>query len=190
MTDETRLKILNKTGSIFALEPFTEEKLEAVLNPSENNSNLFDANLACLNDFIPSALTKAMREANWGFLMHPLEFTEDSGPLMGYAHSYTIPATVLKVVADVYNGKNRVIGSRWLSDGRPKVFVIYKEIPEEEEALIPEDFWALVAYQVAFLAFGRFPDNVKYQHLINAYNSLLVGLLRTDSNMFNGFWEG
>lgn len=179
MTDGTKLRIFNMTGSIAALEPFTEQDMESMT----------DSNLVVFDRFLAPALAKAMREADWGFLLHPLTLEDDMGPMCGYRHSYRIPATVLRVVADVHQGTFRQAADMLMTNGGPHVYVMYRDIADEDEGLVPEDFWSLVAYQVAFLSFGRLPDSAKYTHIMNTYNSLLLSLIRSDDGMFHGTWD-
>lgn len=178
MTDTVKLKIFNLCGAIFNLEPFTEESLE----------EMTDSNLVVFDSFLPSALSKAMRETNWSFLLHPVTLEESGQSFSGFEHAYKIPQGTLKIVTNTSAEKFRRIGNIFLTDGSANVFVIYKDVRNEDEDIIPEDFWTLVAYQLAFLVFGRYPDTAKYQHIVNAYNTVLSSLLRTEVTEFGGVW--
>lgn len=187
MTDTLRLKIFNLTGALFNREPYTQDDLEK-LDAGDEAAN---SDLVAYSQFLPSALGKAMRENNWAFLLHVITLEEDGGPRLGFQHSYTIPSEVLKIVTV---GRNRpyyrVAGGIYLTDAhKPEVLAIYKDIDEEAEETVPEDFIALVAYALALVVFPKFGDTNIYSHLMGEYERLKTALIRSDNGMFHLAWE-
>lgn len=179
MTDAVKLKIFNQCGAVFNRETFTEDDLEEGTN----------SNLVLYERFLTTALHKAMREANWSFLLHPVTLEDDLGEQFGYQRSFKIPATVLRIVAVNKAVKSKVMGNIFLTDGEPDVLVINKTITDDEEDYIPEEFWTLVAYELAFLVFGSYADSNIYNYIVTSYNNIMVSLLKSERSSEVQFWE-
>lgn len=169
MEDSTKLTIFNVAGSVFNLEPFKEEEL-ASESPSPE--------LETMKLFLPSALSKAMRETNWRFLVEKINLGEDLGPAGGYTHSFELPAGLFRICFSKtcgYELSKRVV----LSYGIPELYGIMSD-PDEDG--IPDDFWYLVGYALAFFVSNKIsPGDSKTQMAMNSYNTILLSMLQNEA---------
>jgi hypothetical protein len=124
------------------------------------------------------AQVRAMREFDWSFLTVKLQIDyDDDVPGRGFLHGYALPNGLLKVVRAYTKYKYEVAEGRIYTDiGEPDVYGIMADLPESH---VPEDFYELIAYALAYLIApmlapeGRM-DKVILQKYTWALNGLLV----------------
>lgn len=162
-----RLRIYNIALSVFNIAPLSEDDMEDTEGHPE--VQILDLHLA-------TALRKAMRERNWTFLEEKLDLGEDGGPEGGYRHSYALPEGLFRLTRA--DGIYRVSGNKILTDGMPLAYGIMQTPPDTG---VPEDFYDLVAFALAFYASPKLsPGDTKYQIAMNDYSSLLSTMVMND----------
>lgn len=128
--------------------------------------------------YLPFARLRAMREFDWSFLIQELELDLDNdvGGFLGFLHGYKLPENLLKVVPGDNPNTYQVTAGRYFTNvDNPKVYGVMKELPEEH---VPDDFYELIAYALAYqiaplLAPGGKMDQVTLQKYTWALNGLI-----------------
>lgn len=162
-----KLRIFNIALAIFNIAPLTEEMMEDKEGHPE---------IEILELHLPTALHKAMRERDWTFLERPLELGDDEGSAGGYSHSYTLPQGLFRLTRA--DGHYRIAGTKLLTDGMPFAYGIMQTLPDTG---VPEDFYDLVAFALAFFASPKLsPGDTKFQIAMNDYNTLLTSMIMND----------
>lgn len=176
----TKLDVFNLTLQMFNINPVTEEEYESM---TEDDKAYKD--IATLERFYPVALRKASRDHRWWFLEVKFELSDDLGSAHGYKHSYELPEDYHSLTwAD--GERYKVIGNILYTDGKGEAYGYVKDIIPTEEvtttttetddegnetevttttneavSYIPEDFYDLVAYVLAYLTAYRFNPELK-----------------------------
>ena len=140
------------------------------------------------------AVLKASKEHDWTFLTEVVKLGEDLGPEGGYRHSYKLPYGLLRVVH--MSGRGVVSGAKLLTDGFPRVYAIMAEktargefLFEQDESM-PEDFWQLVAYQLAMFCAPRLcRDSNVFSMIQYNYKNVLANMIESDSRNCVNFIE-
>lgn len=161
--------------------------IEPLASTTDLTSSSTEPIVKTLNTFFGTALRKASREHNWSFLTERIELEgDDNGAMGGYRHSYALPDDLFRLCgAD--GGDYRRVGNMILTNGRPIIFAITLDKDRRnnyyfgQEELVPDDFWELVAYELAILASTRLSSgDSKTQIIASIYNDLLQTLISND----------
>jgi hypothetical protein len=167
----TELELFNITLSLFDRE-ITQEDLDSP-TPSK------EVRLCKL--YYPLAKLKAMREFDWSFLVVRLQLdtSDDDGGSRGYLHGYKLPEGTMKVVQAFSVFPYEVAGGRLYTDvDNAVVYGIMKELPTEH---VPDDFYELIAYALAFQISGLLvPDGRMDQMILQRYTWASQGLISAD----------
>lgn len=162
-----RLRIYNIALAVFNIEPLAEDDLKDTEGHPE---------VQVLDMHFGTALRKAMRERDWTFLEERLKLGDDEGAECGYRHSYELPEGLFRLTRA--DGIYRVVGTRLLTNGRPLAYGIMLTPPDTG---VPEDFYDLVAFALAFYASPKLsPGDTKFQIALNDYNTVLQTLALND----------
>lgn len=171
-----KIEVYNMALDVLNIEPITSEELTAGTDPVVKS----------LNRFYGTALRKASREHSWSFLTEIVSLEgEDQGPKGGYKHAYALPDSLFRLVG-AEGGDYRRMGSLLLTNGKPEIYAILLEEGRKnfyfgQEDLVPEDFWELVAYALAFLVCPRLASgSTKIQEISAIYSTLLQTLIEND----------
>lgn len=160
------------------------------LQPLDDSTDLVNSSepiVKTLNTFFGTALRKASREHNWSFLTERIELEgDDNGAMGGYRHCYQLPDSLFRLCGAEGNDYKRV-GDKLLTNGKPIIYAITLDKDRRnnyyfgQEDLIPDDFWELVAYELAILASQRLSSgDSKTQIIATIYASLLQTLISND----------
>ena len=162
-----KLRIFNIALAIFNIAPLTEETIKDTEGHPE---------VQILELHLPTALRKAMRERDWTFLERPLELGDDKGEQGGFRHSYALPEGLFRLIRA--DGHYRISGNVLLTNGMPVAYGIMQTLPDTG---VPEDFFDLVAFALAFFASPKLsPGDTKFQIAMNDYNTLLTSMVMND----------
>lgn len=178
-----RIDVYNICLDVLNIEPITESDLSEKLDPVPTLERSFGF-----------AVLKASKEHDWTFLTEVVNLEEDLGSEGGYRHSYRLPYGLLRVV---HLPPNSVVsGMKLLTDGAPQIYAIVAEKNKQGEFLfeqdesIPEDFWQLVAYQLAMFCAPRLCRDTNVVSLIQYnYKSVLENMKESDSRNCVNFIE-
>lgn len=160
-----------------ALTPFNIELTDLDSKPDEKSVRL-------CRRLLPDAIRMAQREHNWTFLTVRLDmdYTDDSEGVGcgGYSHGYLIPSGVFKIVDTEPGVSHRVIGPRYCTDTKdPEVYGMMKTISEEG---VPDDFWTLVSYALAYLlAPSIAPGSQLSDEILRRYTWVAQGLISDEA---------
>ena len=178
-----RIDVYNICLDMLNIEPITESDLAGKVDP-----------VPILERNFGFAVLKASKEHDWTFLTEVVKLGEDLGPEGGYGHSYRLPYGLLRVVH--MTGRGVVSGSKLLTDGFPRVYAIMAEkTPKgefvfEQDDSIPEDFWQLVACQLAMFCAPRLCRDTNVFSMIQYnYKSVLANMIESDSRNCVNFIE-
>lgn len=161
--------------------------IEPLDNTVAIDNNATEPIVKTLNRFFGTALRKASREHDWSFLTERIGLEgEDLGSARGYKHSYALPDSLFRLVY-AEGGDYLRVGSTLLTNGSPVIYAITLEKDRRnnyyfgQEDLIPDDFWELVAYALAFFASPRLSSgDAKTSIIMSMYNTLLQTLISND----------
>lgn len=167
----TELELFNITLSLFDRE-ITQEDLDSS-TPSK------EVRLCRL--YQPLAKIRAMREFDWSFLIVRLQLDsqDDIGGFAEYLHGYKLPEGVFKVVHAFSDFPYEVAGGRLYTDvDDPVVYGIMDELPSEH---VPQDFYELIAYALAFeIAQQLVPDGRMNEVILQRYTWASSGLISAE----------
>ncbi|MBN2858819.1 MAG: hypothetical protein JXK93_00985 [Sphaerochaetaceae bacterium] len=134
------------------------------------------------NRYYPLAVLKAIREFDWSFLIVRIEglvgtFSEEG--YMGFSYEYTLPEDLFKVVWAFSEFPYEVVGGKlYCSEEDPVVYGIMKTLPETG---VPEDFYELIAYTLAYqIAPLLAPEGKLDQIALQKYTWALSGLISAE----------
>ena len=162
-----KLRIYNIALAVFNIAPLTEEQVKEPEGHPE---------VQILDLHLPTAIRKAMRERDWTFLETRLDLGKDGGPESGYEHTYSLPEGLFRLTRA--DGTYRVVGTKLLTNGGPFAYGIMQTLPDTG---VPEDFFDLVAFALAFFASPKLsPGDTRYQIAMNDYNTLLNSMVMND----------
>ena len=178
-----RIDVYNICLDMLNIEPITEQDLAEKVDP-----------VPILERNFGFAVLKASKEHDWTFLTEVVKLGEDLGPEGGYRHSYKLPYGLLRVVH--MSGRGVVSGAKLLTDGFPRVYAIMAEktargefLFEQDESM-PEDFWQLVAYQLAMFCAPRLCRDPNVFSMIQYnYKNVLANMIESDSRNCVNFIE-
>ena len=178
-----RIDVYNICLDMLNIEPITEQDLAEKVDP-----------VPILERNFGFAVLKASKEHDWTFLTEVVKLGEDLGPEGGYRHSYKLPYGLLRVVH--MSGRGVVSGAKLLTDGFPRVYAIMAEktargefLFEQDESM-PEDFWQLVAYQLAMFCAPRLcRDSSVFSMIQYNYKNVLANMIESDSRNCVNFIE-
>lgn len=158
-----RLRIFNIALAVFNIEPLDADSIEDTEGHPE---------VKVLELFLGTALRKAMRDYAWSFLEEPLDLGEDKGGRCGYRHAYSLPEGLFRLTRA--DGRYEVVGTTLLTDGRPLAYGMMSTPPDTG---VPEDFWDLVAFALAYYAAPKLSaGDAKTSSAMASYNSLLQSM--------------
>ena len=140
----TVLDIYNLALSVFKEPPVTEVELKSKSGHS----------IEVLSLFYQPALLKARDEYSWSWLEEIIELSELNSYLVGYKYAYELPQGQIKITEVLPREvEYRKIGNKIYSkDLIYSVIGIRTETITPDNPNIPDEFWILVAYAMAFLA--------------------------------------
>ena len=171
----TVLDIYNLALSVFKEPPVTEVELE----------NKSGHNIEVLSLFYQPALLKARDEYSWSWLEDVIELSEIEQKIKGYDYSYQLPQGQIKITEIIpRNVEYRKIGNKLYSkQAIDTVIGIKTDTITPDNLNIPEEFWILVSYAMAFLASESMSNNdqVMIQVVSSKYNSYLEQMKLTDA---------
>lgn len=131
--------------------------------------------------FLPMAKRKAMREFDWSFLTARIDVdhTDDDGGFHGFSHGYLLPTGLLKLVHTSSDFPYVVVGKRlYVNIDNPTVYGVMQELPVIG---VPEDFYELIAYALAFqIASMLAPEGKTDQAVLQKYTWVLNGLISAE----------
>jgi len=131
--------------------------------------------------FLPMAKRKAMREFDWSFLLVKIDvdLADDDGGGHGFSHGYLLPTNLLKLVHASYDLPYLVTGGRLYTDAEnPTVYGVMQDMPLLG---VPEDFYELIAYALAFqIASMLAPEGKTDQAVLQKYTWALNGLISAE----------
>lgn len=173
-----RFEVYNLALNILNIEPLEEG--------TDISRSSDDPVVKTLNGFYGTALRKASREHDWSFLMERIVLADDMGPEAGYSHSYRLPDNLFRL-CHAEGGDYRRFGDTLATNGDPVIYCITMDTSSKgdvifgNDSLIPDDFWELVAYQLAIHASVRLTaGDAKTQTIATLYNSLRSTLVMND----------
>lgn len=123
------------------------------------------------------AQVRAMREFDWSFLVVKLQMDyENDEPGRGFQHGYILPQGLMKVVRTYTKYKYEVAEGRLYTDvAEADVYGIMTDLPE---ANVPEDFYELIAYALAYqIAPMLAPEGRMEKVILQKYTWALNGLM-------------
>jgi hypothetical protein len=146
-----------------------------------------------LNDIIAVG-EESSQQGTGGTWQHvSLSLGKDEGPKAGYAHSFKLPDGIMRIAfVESENLKTRRVGNVLLSDcAEPIVYAHITANVVPENTAIPDTFWTLVAYQLAFLSAPALSnsDQKVIQMVASTYNDLLSSALYSDLSEQNSYME-
>ena len=158
--------IYNMALGVFMMPPVTADE---VRHPSGHD-------VSVLASVYQPAVIKARDEYSWSWLEDIIELESGTDTMAGYGYSYTLPDGVKLVEILPSDLEYRRIGNRIFSAGPIDACIgidTYDIIPGNEN--IPDEFWILVAYAMAFLASESMSNNnqVTIQVVASKYNAYL-----------------
>lgn len=165
--------IYNMALSVFLEPPVTAEE---VRHPSGHNVKV-------LSTFYQPAVMKARDEYCWSWLEDVIELSEGE-PMAGYGYSYILPDSVKLIEILPSDTEYRRIGNRILSQKPIEVCIgVYNDEITPTNENIPDEFWMLVAYAMAYLASESMSNNnqVTIQVIASKYNSYLEQMKAMDA---------
>ena len=131
--------------------------------------------------YFPLAKLRAMREFDWSFLVVKLQIdtSDDNGGGCGFLHGYRLPSGLLKVVHAFSDFPYEVAGGRIYTDiDNLVVYGIMDDLPESH---VPQDFYELIAYALAFqIAQLLVPEGKMDQITLQKYTWALNGLVSAE----------
>lgn len=172
-----RLEIYNMALDVLNIEPLEKEELEA---------DQKDPIVKTLDRFFGTALRKASREHCWSFLTEKIVLGNDLGSGKGYLHSYELPDDLFRLVY-AEGGEYERVGNILFTNGSPTIHAMSMRKMKNGnytfgvDGTIPEDFWELVAYALAFLVSPRLSSgDSKIQVISSIYNTILQTMVDND----------
>lgn len=160
--------------------------IEPLDNSVVIDNNATDPIVKTLNRFYGTALRKASREHDWSFLTERIVLGEDLGSARGYGHSYELPDSLFRLIY-AEGGDYLRVGSTLLTNGSPVIYAITLDKDRKnnyyfgQEDLVPDDFWELVAYALAFFASARLSSgDAKTNVIMGMYNTILQTMVNND----------
>lgn len=160
------IDIYNMALSVFMEPPVTAEEFR----------NGQGHNLQVLKAVYQPAVIKARDEHSWSWLEEIIELQKEDGSMAGYDYVYTLPDGVKLVEIMPREAEYRRIGNRILSKQEIETCIgINTDDVEPTNDNIPDEFWILVSYAMAFLASESMSNNnqVTIQVVASKYNSYL-----------------
>ena len=131
--------------------------------------------------YLPSAITRALREFDWSFLTVKLtlDATKDVGGYAGYSHGYELPADLLKLVPmNPWYPYEVNAGRLYCDEEMPPAYGIFKTLPATG---VPNDFMELIAYSLAYLMAPMLsPGGTLDQMILQRYTWVLSGLTTSE----------
>jgi len=167
----TELELYNITLSLFDRE-ITQEDLDSQ-EPSKE--------VRLCRRYLPLAELRTMREFDWSFLTVKiaLELSDDDGGNSMFSHGYKLPEGVLKVVHAFSDFPYEVVAGRLYTDeDAPVIYGIMRNLPTQA---VPEDFYELIAYALAYqIAPLLSPEGKTGQVALQKYTWALNGLISAE----------
>lgn len=171
----TVLDIYNLALSVFKEPPVTEVELKSKSGHS----------IEVLSLFYQPALLKARDEYSWSWLEEIIELSELNSYLVGYNYAYELPQGQIKITEVLPREvEYRKIGNKIYSkDLIYSVIGIRTETITPDNPNIPDEFWILVAYAMAFLASESMSNNdqAMIQIVSSKYNMYLEQMKLMDA---------
>ena len=162
-----KLDIFNKALAVFNIAPIGEDEIQDSRNPD----------IAVLNLHLGTAIRKASREFDWSFLVSELSLSEDMGPHGGYQCSYKLPDNLFRLTS-ADGSRYRRVNNWLLTDGKG---IAYGILDNYEEWKAPEDFWELVAYNLAIFASAKLsPGDDKVKMAVAMHDSILATMIQNE----------
>ena len=169
----TDLDLFNITLSLFDKE-ITELDLDSS-TPSKE--------VRLCKRYYPLAKYRVMREFDWSFLIVKLQVDsqDDDGGSRGFCHGYRLPEELFKVVQTYSDFPYEVAEGRVFTDVEdPELYGIMNELPYD---FIPEDFFELIAYALAYqIAPMLAPEGRMDKVTLQKYTWALNGLVSAECN--------
>lgn len=168
------LDIYNLALSVFKEPPVTEAELKSKSGHS----------IEVLSLFYQPALLKARDEYSWSWLEEIIELRKEEGSMAGYDFVYTLPDAVKLVEIIPRDVEYRRIGNKILSKQEITTCIgINIDDVEPNNDNIPDEFWILVAYAMAFLASESMSNNdqAMIQIVSSKYNMYLEQMKLMDA---------
>lgn len=168
------LDIYNLALSVFKEPPVTEAELKSKSGHS----------IEVLSLFYQPAILKARDEYSWSWLEDIIELQKEEGTMAGYDFVYTLPDAVKLVEIIPRDVEYRRIGNKILSKQEITMCIgINTDDIEPTNDNIPDEFWILVAYAMAFLASESMSNNDQtvLQVVSSKYNMYLEQMKLIDA---------
>ena len=181
----TKLDLYNLVLSLFNMDPLEQADIDDTVS-------LRHQDVATLDRWYNTALRKVSREHRWPFLEQKVELGQDLGPAHGYEHSYEVPKDLFSITwAD--GERYRFIGTVFCTDGDAEAFGLMKNIIPEDDSMVPDDFYDLLALSLAYFTAYRFAPDLK-KTIAQDYQSVLLTMVsdmlrhgQKDREVFDAF---
>lgn len=172
LSSDVKLRIYNVATTVFNMRPFTKNDIEG--------DDDGDPNLSAFNILLEPALEMAMREYDWSFLLSLLDIGEDLGAAGDFSHSYKLPENLFRLCHVTSGVLYKCVGNMLLTNNDK--LNAYGIVNDFEEESVPNDFWTLTGYALAFLSSNSISSgDSKANTAMSLYQKLVQNMIVNDA---------